>query len=145
VRRGLAVLGLAVALGVSACGADVRRASPAPSDAADGAARIARAFELREHGVPVEAAGEVVRLLPDDRDGSRHQRFVLRLATGQTVLVAHNVDLAPRVEGLERGDRVAFRGEYEWSEEGGVVHWTHRDPAGMHPGGWLRFAGRTYD
>ncbi|HEX7038229.1 MAG TPA: DUF3465 domain-containing protein [Pseudomonadales bacterium] len=112
--------------------------------AGDADAVLADAFERRVGSLQVEGAGEVVRLLPDDRDGSRHQRFVLRLDSGQTVLVAHNIDLAPRVSGLREGDRVAFFGEYEWNERGGVIHWTHRDPQGRHVAGWLKHAGRTY-
>jgi Protein of unknown function (DUF3465). len=50
--------------------------------------------------------------LPDDEQGSRHQRFILRLASGRTLLVAHNIDLAPRIDGLQVGDQVAFSGEY---------------------------------
>jgi len=118
---------------------------PAFSGPAGGAdAVLAQAFERRARSLQVEGAGEVVRILPDDRDGSRHQRFVLRLDSGQTVLVAHNIDLAPRVGGLREGDRVAFFGEYEWNERGGVIHWTHRDPQGRHVAGWLKHAGRTY-
>ena len=73
----------------------------------------------------------------------RHQRFVLRLDSGETLLVAHNIDLAPRVEGLRVGDRVDFRGIYEWNDEGGVVHWTHHDRIWGAPSGWLRHDGRT--
>jgi hypothetical protein len=72
----------------------------------------------------VRGAGVVERTLSDDNDGSRHQRFILRLASGQTLLVAHNIDLAPRVANLRTGDTVEFSGEYEWNEKGGVVHWT---------------------
>ena len=86
-----------------------------------------------------------MRVLSDDEDGNRHQRFILRLASGQTLLVAHNIDVAPRVEGLQPGDTVAFRGVYEWSAEGGTVHWTHRDPDGRHAPGWLRHDGSQYD
>ena len=92
----------------------------------------------------VEGAGRVERLLADDEEGSRHQRFILRLASGQTLLVAHNIDVAPRIADLRVGDGVAFRGVYEWSEQGGTVHWTHHDPSGDHAAGWLRHGGRTY-
>jgi hypothetical protein len=92
----------------------------------------------------VSGSGTVVRILPDDNDGSRHQRFILRLASGQTLLIAHNIDLAPRVAPLREGDTVAYQGEYVWNDRGGVVHWTHHDPAGTHPDGWLKHDGRTY-
>ncbi len=84
------------------------------------------------------------RILPDDNDGSRHQRFILRLDSGRTLLVAHNIDLAPRIPALQKGDTVAFHGVYEWNENGGVIHWTHRDPVGQHQPGWLRHDGRTF-
>jgi hypothetical protein len=86
----------------------------------------------------------VKRILPDDNAGSRHQRFVLELSSGQTLHIAHNVDLAPRIPDLHEGDEVDFRGEYDWNPEGGVIHWTHDDPAGRHPGGWLKHQGQTY-
>ena len=108
-------------------------------------AAIVQAFEQHASDVWVESQGEVTRLLPDDTEGSRHQRFILRLSSGHTVLVSHNIDLAPRVDALGEGDRVAFRGEYEWNDRGGVVHWTHHDPQGRTAGGWLEHAGRRYE
>ena len=91
-----------------------------------------------------DASCIVVSTEGDDTDGARHQRFVLRLESGQTLLVAHNIDVALRVEGLAVGDAVAFRGVYEWSAEGGTIHWTHRDPDGQHVPGWLRHDAHTY-
>lgn len=105
---------------------------------------VERAFKERTSGVQVEDEGVVTRLLADDVEGSRHQRFIVRLASGQTVLIAHNIDLAPRVAGLDEGDGIRFYGQYEWNEKGGTVHWTHRDPKGRHVAGWLKYKGRTY-
>lgn len=106
--------------------------------------RIAQAFSQREHGVAVQSSGVVRKVLPDDNDGSRHQRFILGLENGMTVLVAHNIDLAPRLDGLQAGELVDFNGIYEWNAKGGVIHWTHHDPRGRHVDGWLRYQGRLY-
>ncbi len=92
----------------------------------------------------VEGTGTVDRVLADDLDGSRHQRFILRIDSDHTVLVSHNIDLAPRIEPLTKGDSIEFRGQYEWNERGGVIHWTHHDPQGRREGGWLKHHGRTY-
>ncbi|MGF1823843.1 DUF3465 domain-containing protein [Vibrio splendidus] len=94
--------------------------------------RLKQAYENHQSDVQVRGSGTVYRVLPDDNKGSRHQKFILRLDSGQTLLVAHNIDLAPRVQGLEKGDRVEFYGEYEWNNKGGVMHWTHKDPRNHH-------------
>lgn len=107
---------------------------------------LAAAFAERRSDVLVSnVAGRVQRVLADDNQGSRHQRFIVELGSGQTVLIAHNIDLAPRIPALRAGDIVEFAGEYEWNDNGGVVHWTHHDPAGRHPGGWLRHKGQVYE
>jgi hypothetical protein len=105
---------------------------------------VTEAFEAHQSNVQLEGAGEVMRLLPDDTNGAKHQKFVLRLEDGSTVLVAHNIDLAQRVDKLKIGDAVQFSGEYEWNRQGGVIHWTHDDPQGQHEGGWLYVNGRSY-
>ncbi|MBT8293600.1 MAG: DUF3465 domain-containing protein [Eudoraea sp.] len=101
-------------------------------------------FDEHNSGDQVEGNGIVIRILADDNDGSRHQRFILRLHSGQTLLIAHNIDLAPKLSSLREGDVVAFNGEYEWNSKGGVVHWTHHDPDGRHVAGWLIYNGQTY-
>lgn len=105
---------------------------------------IGRAFASRASDIQVEGEGAVTRLLPDDLDGSRHQRFIVQLASGQILLIAHNIDVAPRIDRLEVGDSVRFNGEYVWNAKGGVIHWTHHDPQGRHVTGWLIHNGRTY-
>lgn len=106
--------------------------------------QLISAFQNRQSNVQVTGSGIVIKNLPDDTRGSRHQKFILKLASGQTLLVAHNIDLAPRIDALGEGDVIEFGGEYEWNSKGGVLHWTHRDPAGRHEGGWLKHGGTIY-
>lgn len=102
------------------------------------------AYQSKVSKVQVRGVGTVVKVLSDDNSGSRHQKFILKLASGHTVLVAHNIDLASRVASIKNNDTVEFYGEYEWNAKGGVVHWTHHDPAGKHQGGWLKHNGKLY-
>jgi hypothetical protein len=115
-----------------------------PRAFSDGDEALARAFEQRASNIQVEGQGVVRKVLSDDNDGRRHQRFIVALASGQTLLISHNIDLAPRVAGLRKGDEVSFGGEYEWNAEGGIIHWTHRDPARRHPAGWIKHKGMLY-
>lgn len=124
--------------------------APAPSPEEGGGTEtpagdeaIELALRTRRSGLVVETGGTVVKLLPDDRVGDRHQRFLLELASGHTVLVAHNIDLAPKIP-LREGARVRIRGQFEWNEKGGVLHWTHHDPGGRRPGGWVDWQGKRY-
>ena len=99
---------------------------------------ILTAYGDRRSDLIVEASGTVYRLLTDDLEGARHQRFILELSSGHTVLICHNIDIAPRINNLREGDTIHFCGEYEWNERGGILHWTHHDPEGNdHPDGWL--------
>jgi hypothetical protein len=103
------------------------------------------AFENPRSNIQVRQAGTIIKMLADDTSGSRHQRFIVRLSSGQSVLIAHNIDLAPKVEGIGEGSMISFSGEYEWNNKGGVIHWTHHDPQGQHEGGWLTYNGRKYE
>ena len=105
---------------------------------------IANAYTQHLQDIQVRGEGEVVKVLADDNKGSKHQRFILRVPEGFTVLVAHNIDLAPRLRNIAQGDKVSFYGEYVWNEKGGVIHWTHSDPRGRHVSGWLKHNGVTY-
>lgn len=107
--------------------------------------QLKQAFENHQSDLQIQGRGEVVHILPDDNKGSRHQRFLLKLNSQQTLLIAHNIDLAPRIPNLKVGDTVQFYGEYEWNKKGGVIHWTHKDPRNRHVHGWLKHNRRTYE
>lgn len=140
---GIVVLGIK---GYNSVESQVKLASPPANNQVvvndDGG--LQQAYESRQSDLQVRATGVVTRILPDDLKGSRHQRFILRMPSGLTILIAHNIDLAPRISALKEGDSVGFNGEYEWNSKGGVVHWTHHDPQGRHVDGWLMHKGRQY-
>ncbi|MCB9480549.1 MAG: DUF1294 domain-containing protein [Desulfobacteraceae bacterium] len=105
---------------------------------------IKNAFHYKYNNFQIGGSGKVVKILSDDNIGIRHQRFILRLNSGQTLIIAHNIDLAPKIEDIKLGDHINFYGEYEWNSKGGTIHWTHHDPTGNHEDGWLNHGGKLY-
>lgn len=97
----------------------------------------------------VEVSGRVVKVLADDTDtwdkSDKHQKFLME-AEGVTVLVAHNISVSKRVP-LREGDEVVLRGEYEHTEKGGTIHFTHAPKFNSRnvEGGWIEFGGRRYE
>jgi hypothetical protein len=83
--------------------------------------------------------------LSDDTVGDKHQRFIIKLSNGQTLLIAHNIDIGARVIGIAVGSVVYVHGDYIWNSQGGLIHWTHRDPAGVHENGWVVFGNTKYE
>ncbi|MEO1235982.1 MAG: DUF3465 domain-containing protein [Planctomycetota bacterium] len=109
------------------------------------ASPVGELHRRRRSDVVVTDTGLVVKVLPDDNDGSRHQRFLVEVDhTDVTIKIAHNIDLAPRVPARE-GDRLRFRGEYEYNDLGGALHWTHHDPKRWREGGWIELDGQRYE
>jgi hypothetical protein len=124
------------AVGLSACGP-----TPQPDDAA-----IVRDYQQHRSQVEVTADGTVVHVLSDSNGPSgSHERFVLRLKTADlTLLIDHNLSIGKRVP-VRPGDRVLVHGEYVWNAQGGLIHFTHHDPAGTHEGGFIQDGGQVYD
>ncbi|NTS76459.1 DUF3465 domain-containing protein [Catenovulum sp. SM1970] len=106
--------------------------------------QLAQAYENKRSDLQIQFKARVIKLLPDDLKGSKHQRFIVKLASKQTLLIAHNIDLAPKINSLKVGDWVEVYGEYEWNNKGGVVHWTHHDPKKRHTDGWIKHKNILY-
>jgi hypothetical protein len=115
-----------------------------PATTSDNAA-IERAYAEKRSTVEVTAQGVVTSVLTDDSGPSGiHQRFIVRLAgSTQTVLVDNNVTIGQRAPALP-GNDVTVHGEYVWNDEGGLIHFTHHDPAHTHEGGWIEMSGIRY-
>lgn len=105
---------------------------------------LGQAFNRQQSGIHVQGSGKIIKLLKDDNQGSRHQKMLIQLQSGQKILIAHNIDLSPRIDNLQEGQEISFKGDYEYNDKGGVIHWTHHDPQGQHEGGWLKYNGKTY-
>jgi hypothetical protein len=108
-------------------------------------AAVERDYAEQRSTVEVTAEGMVTRVLTDDSGPSgTHQRFIIRLAgSTQTVLVENNVTIGQRAPVLV-GDDVMVHGEYVWNDQGGLIHFTHHDPAPAHEGGWIELKGLRY-
>lgn len=102
------------------------------------------AYQAKKSDVFIEDQGTVAKLLPDDNKGARHQKFLVKINSGQTLLFAHNIDLAARIDNIKVGDMVIFRGEYVYNPKGGVIHWTHHDPKNQIAGGWIKHENQEY-
>ncbi|HVA27168.1 MAG TPA: DUF3465 domain-containing protein, partial [Candidatus Baltobacteraceae bacterium] len=107
---------------------------------------VCRAYASHFSRVEVVAAGRVTRLLgsaPGIR--SPHEGFLMRLDSpcGIVVRVESNQNFTGVIP-LKIGDRINVKGEYEFYAQGGVIHWTHPDPTGHHPGGYVEVGKRVY-
>lgn len=109
----------------------------------DDASLISQAYSDRVSNIMVETEAVVRALKPNLDDIERHQNFVIELENGHQLEVLHNLDLARGVP-VKPGAIIRLRGEYDWTPRGGVIHWTHNDPAGEREGGWIEYQGRKY-
>jgi hypothetical protein len=106
---------------------------------------IEAAFANQDSGISVIVKGSITRILTDDTAGEAHQRFIIALSNSQTLLIEHNIDISPRVQGITVGSLVYVHGDYIWNSQGGLVHWTHHDPDGVHEDGWIVFEDVKYE
>jgi len=104
------------------------------------------AYKKRLSEISLIGEGRVVKILEDDLQGRHHQRFIIRTDEGQTLLITHNIDIAPRVA-VEVGGKVRIRGEYLWNLQGGIIHKTHRNQKDQTSEGWIEvlITGKRYE
>ncbi len=127
----------------------VLAACAAPSDSDAGNAAVYQAWAQQRSHLEVTASGSVAKVLGTRRGPSGvHTGFLLHLrgaeGRGLTVRVEDNVDLTGPIP-VQAGDDVEVRGEYIYDPRGGLIHYTHRDPRGNKPGGYVKLANRFYN
>jgi hypothetical protein len=121
---------------------------PSPTNVLDSLctpiSKIEAAYANHDTDISVTVKGRVTRILSDDTVGDKHQRFIIQLSNQQTLLIEHNINIAPRVAGIMVGNDVYIHGDYVWNDQGGLIHWTHHDPAGVHENGWIVLGDKKY-
>lgn len=106
------------------------------------------AFAQRMSRIPLTAVGKVIKLLPDDIEGTHHQRFIIEVHSGHTILIANNLQRAYRSP-VKMADRVEIHGTYIWNKYGGLIHNTHHtdrtqpNPGEEHEDGYINFIGKN--
>lgn len=105
---------------------------------------VLTAQNMQARKVELVFSAPVCRILPDDTRGLPHQLFLVQLANGTTVKVAHDTKYAPKVP-IQVGDTVTIKGEYIYNHKGGVIHWTHHSDNPRHEGGYIDFGGKRYE
>ncbi len=118
--------------------------NPSTSNPQAYSSTLTNAINNKKSDVIVQTKATVIKILKDDLEGHKHQKFIVKIPTGQTILVAHNIDLAPRIPNLKKGSHIELKGEYEWNNKGGIIHWTHDDPNNHHTHGWIKFNNKLY-
>lgn len=101
--------------------------------------------QARANHINVNGFGHVIKVFSDKTKSPIHQRFVIKLDDGQTLIIMHNIDVGKRINNLRVNDPIRFFGEYVWHKRGGVIYSTHKDPSHHHENGWIFRYGKKYD
>lgn len=109
-----------------------------------GFSTVQDAYRAHQSGMMAEVTGTVARILIDDKDDLRNQKFIIRLSNGQMLLVIHDQVASERVP-VSVNDTVLVRGKYQWSETGGTLQFTRRDHSTRRMHGWIEHQGKRYD
>lgn len=107
-------------------------------------AALVKAVENKQQVKYLQAANMVVvKVLPEDNQGLRHQKWVVKLSSGKTVTAVYNTSMCEEVP-VQVGDVVGLGGHFLWTNQGPIIHWLHKDPKRNRPDGYVELAGKKY-
>ena len=90
--------------------------------------------EVRDRGTIVAVLG-----VRESRSGA-HEGFLIAIGS-HVYRVEDNADITGTIP-LRRAAHVELQGQYECDDN--VIHWTHHDPSGRHPSGYIEIDGTYY-
>lgn len=88
---------------------------------------------------------KVVKVLEDDQEDIKHQKWLVRLPSNHTLLAIYNIDYYERVP-IQEGDEISLAGELGHNDQTGkpFIHWLHLDDTGKRPYGYVKLKGKYY-
>lgn len=104
-------------------------------------AALAQAYQQRLSGLQLSVSGKITHVFPVS---GNYQKFIVQLNADQSVVVIHNRALGSSIDGLVIGETIEVFGEYQWTEEGGIIQRTHQDPMSHRQAGWVKYKDRIY-
>jgi hypothetical protein len=111
----------------------------------EGDKNLVQAVESNQRTKYVSGSGmKVIELMPDDTQGSPHQKFRVQLSNGRSIMIISNLDMCVHVP-VQVGDSVGAGGEFiPTGKASGLLHWVHRDPKKQRPDGYIELNGQVY-
>lgn len=106
--------------------------------------QLIQAVQSRRSVFFVEAGELVVeKILPVDKKGLPHQKWLAKLSDGNSVQIVYNSKKGERIP-IKVGDKFQVGGQFLWTARGGILHWLHDDPEGKRPSGYVYLKGVVY-
>jgi hypothetical protein len=104
---------------------------------------IVSAWQQEKSNFHVQFEARVILKLPDEDNYGNAQKFLVVLENGHRLLISHDLEISTRVP-IVVNSLIRVKGEYDWNETGGMVHWTHRDINNERDGGWIELNNHRY-
>jgi len=109
-------------------------------------AQICSLYASGRSGVEVIGQGTVLAVIGTHAGPSgEHEGFLVKLERQCDLLlrIEANVGITGSIP-LHEGETVTVKGQFEDDPTGGMIHWTHHDPAGRHVAGYVIAGGKIY-
>lgn len=97
-----------------------------------------------QRSAKVSAQGHLIRRLPEQLSPYRAQLFLVRLTSGQKLIIKHDIEMGEALPDIKKGALLFFKGLYKWNRKGGFIIFTTQKNRENNLSGWLKYKEITY-
>lgn len=101
-------------------------------------------YNSQRGGVFVESVGRIVKILDDQITPYPAQVILIRLSSGQKLIIKHDINLGSALPTLKKAEALQFKGIYKWNDRGGMILSTHKNNDFPKHSGWLKYDDKIY-